>query len=182
MDEVDFWYLISSSKDEAQALGLEDLVGNQLHFLKEALEKMEASDLIGFQEMVDGLMHDAYGYDLWGAAYLITGGLSPDDFECFRARLILVGKEAFEAALQEPDSLAQYDQYFHEGLDEARDLLFLALELYEEVSGDGAIYERTISGLLMVPRGDNFDESDTRFFQETYPNLWAKYCEEEILD
>jgi hypothetical protein len=51
-------------------------------------------------------MADSYRGDLWGAAYLINGGASDDGFDYFRGWLIAQGREVFEAAVADPDSLA----------------------------------------------------------------------------
>lgn len=181
MDEIDFWYLISQAEGQAEAESGSGsiLIADQISAIRTALSKMEADDLTGFQEMVDGLMNGAYGYDLWGAAYIITGGLSPDDFEAFRARLILAGRQIFERAVDDPDSLAELDIDLTGEMEEARDLLFIALETYEEVSGDGAIYERPGHSEMIAPYGDNFDETDTEYFKQRYPQLWEKYCRED---
>jgi hypothetical protein len=49
----------------------------------------------------------ALGWDLWEAADLIgRGELSVDAFQDFRLWLVMLGREAFEAAVAEPDSLA----------------------------------------------------------------------------
>ncbi|TYB52801.1 DUF4240 domain-containing protein, partial [Nonomuraea sp. PA05] len=50
----------------------------------------------------------AHRADLWGAAYLINGGCSDDGFEYFRCWLVGQGREVYEAALDDPDSLAEY--------------------------------------------------------------------------
>ena len=52
------------------------------------------------------LMADSYRGDLWAAAYLINGGCSDDGFEYFRGWLITQGREVFERAVADPDSLA----------------------------------------------------------------------------
>jgi Protein of unknown function (DUF4240) len=44
--------------------------------------------------------------DLWGAAYTINGGASDDGFYYFRCWLIGMGKDIYEAAVADPDSLA----------------------------------------------------------------------------
>lgn len=48
----------------------------------------------------------AYSWDLWGAGYLLDGGMSDDGFEYFLAWLISQGQDIYQAALEDPDSLA----------------------------------------------------------------------------
>lgn len=52
---------------------------------------------------------EAYTWDLWGAAYVVHGGCSDDGFEYFRRWLVSRGRDVYEAALADPDSLAQLD-------------------------------------------------------------------------
>src|SRR5262249_27787935 len=48
----------------------------------------------------------AYREDLWAAAGLINCGASDDGFCYFRCWLVGRGKEVYEAAIEDPDSLA----------------------------------------------------------------------------
>ena len=65
------------------------------------------------------MMDSAYCWSLWGAAYVINGGCSDDPFVDFRASLISRGRQVFERALSDPDSLADEDfdgsDWFNEG-------------------------------------------------------------------
>lgn len=168
MDEQDFWYIISETLEAA-----EDGRDEQLAQLKELLQQMRDEDLIAFQEMVDHMMNRAYLWELWGAAYIMYGGLSDEQFEGFRAGLILKGKDIFEAAMSEPDSLCD------EEVEECEELLLLACEVYEERNEDGGIYDRFREEGPMRPGGEPIDEEDSRVMKSLYPRLWAKYCEEE---
>jgi hypothetical protein len=51
-------------------------------------------------------MARSYVAQLWAAAFVINGGCSDDGFEYFRGWLITRGREVFERALADPDSLA----------------------------------------------------------------------------
>lgn len=145
----------------------------QLSALKTLLSRLSEDELVGFQEIVDYLMDQAYTWGLWGAAYLMLGGCSDDDFEYFRAGLIMCGKEVYEEALKDPDSLADGDE-----VQICEDILTLACEVYEERSGDGAIYDRYREVMNVEPAGEPFEESDDDHFKEHYPRLWARYSQE----
>lgn len=188
MDEITFWYLIGQSLEQAQdeVDGDDDfssvsggaresgaLLDLQLSCLKKLLTPLSEDEIVGFQEIVDYLMDQAYTWGLWGAAYLMLGGCSDDDFEYFRAGLILRGKEVYEEALKDPDSLGGVPEIVV-----CEDLLYLACEVYEERSGDGAIYERFREIINVEPAGDPFDEDDESYFKEHYPRLWERYSQE----
>jgi hypothetical protein len=52
------------------------------------------------------LAAQAYGWPLWGAAYVMNGGCSDDGFDYFLGWLVGQGREVFERAVTDPDSLA----------------------------------------------------------------------------
>ncbi|MBK7746455.1 MAG: hypothetical protein QG625_3346 [Cyanobacteriota bacterium erpe_2018_sw_39hr_WHONDRS-SW48-000098_B_bin.30] len=173
MDEVTFWYLIEQSIDAASAGDGEDL-GPQVIELKRLLTQIEdVEELIVFQQILDQLMDQAYNWALWGAAYLMMGGLNDDEFEYFRAGLIMKGKEAYETSLREPDELAEFGLVVP-----CEEMLYLACEVYEERSDDGAIYDRNTEKVNFEPSGDSFDEHDVDYFKEQYPRLWELYGQE----
>jgi hypothetical protein len=164
MDEQGFWYIIANSLDETNGLD------EQIRSLKELLADLPDDDLIAFQEMVDHMMLQAYRWGLWGAAYLMNGGLSDEDFEGFRAGLIMKGKEIYEMAVVEPDGLAEVGD-----IESCEDLLYLACEVYEDRNEDGAIYDRFHEDAKPQPDGDQVDEHDSRYMKEHYPRLWDIY-------
>lgn len=168
MDEQDFWYIISESLEEAEID--RDL---QLAKLKELLQLMADEDIIAFQEMVDHMMNRCYLWEVWGAAYIMYGGLNDEQFEGFRAGLILKGKDIFEAACSDPDSLAEGEE-----IEECEEFLLLACEVYEERNEDGGIYDRFREDGPLQPGGEPVDEQDTRLLRTQYPRLWEKYGEE----
>ena len=53
-------------------------------------------------------MDRAYRQELWGAAYLINGGCSDDGFVYFLGWLIAQGRDVYQAALPDPDSLVSH--------------------------------------------------------------------------
>jgi hypothetical protein len=64
------------------------------------------ADFEGYHELA---FADSYDWGLWGAACVINGGCSDDCFDYFRAYLISRGREVFEAAVADPDSLASVE-------------------------------------------------------------------------
>lgn len=113
MDENGFWKIVQRAHDLSG--GDMDRKCDALRQLISALSKDEA---IEFARLFDEKMDEAYSWPLWGAAYVINGGCSDDSFSDFRAALISRGRQAFERALSDPDSLADEDfeeDWFYEG-------------------------------------------------------------------
>ena len=71
------------------------------------LARLEPDKIIEFNHIFDQFAARAYTVDLWGAAYTINGGASDDGFYYFRCWLIGMGRQVYEAALDNPDSLAE---------------------------------------------------------------------------
>ena len=101
MDESRFWALI----DESRAATTPAL-SNQPDILQQKLEKLSPEEIKCFDALFRQLWHDAYRDSLWAAAYIIEGGCSDDGFMDFRAGLISLGRDAYYAALQNPETLA----------------------------------------------------------------------------
>ena len=108
MDEDGFWKIVQSAHDSSG--GDMDQKCAALRRQVAALSKKDAPE---FARMFDAKMDQAYSWPLWGAAYVINGGCSDDTFTDFRAALISRGRQAFERAIADPDSLA--DEDFDEG-------------------------------------------------------------------
>jgi hypothetical protein len=101
MDQDQFWDIVAracrSDLHEAEEWDQE---------LQTALMKLEPAEIVEWNRIFDRLAARAYAVDLWGAAYLINGGASDDGFYYFRCWLIGMGRDVYEAAVANPDSLA----------------------------------------------------------------------------
>jgi hypothetical protein len=74
--------------------------------LGKRLAKLPVEEIADFNHWWNLLKREAYNWNLWGAAYLINGGCSDDGFIDFRSWLLLQGRDVFQAAVSDPDSLA----------------------------------------------------------------------------
>lgn len=74
--------------------------------LEARLAKLPPDEILDFDHWWTVLARESYDRNLWGAAYLINGGCSDDGFDYFRDWLILQGRDVFQAAVSDPDSLA----------------------------------------------------------------------------
>ncbi|MGA3541693.1 DUF4240 domain-containing protein [Micromonosporaceae bacterium DT194] len=72
-----------------------------------ALADRPAEEILAFDRHLHRVLVASYREDLWGAAYLINGGASDDDFAHFRGWLMAQGRAVFARAVAEPDSLAE---------------------------------------------------------------------------
>ena len=73
------------------------------------LRKLPLDEVRSFDEHFREQYYRAYDWGLWAAAYIIGHGCSDDSFMDFRSTLISMGRETFERALADPESLAELD-------------------------------------------------------------------------
>ena len=125
MTRDSFWNLIDASRASGD-------INRQGGDLERQLGELPIEELVLFHSHFYELFHAAYRADLWGAAYIINGGCSDDGFDYFRAYLIGRGKAAYEAALADPDALADVVGA-SEGKQE--ELLSLAVNVYLKRTG-----------------------------------------------
>ena len=77
--------------------------------LETELRRLPLTEVCSFHQHFDECEDRAYTWELWAAAYIIGGGCSDDAFSDFRATLISMGRQTFERALADPQSLADMD-------------------------------------------------------------------------
>ena len=74
--------------------------------LIEVLSRLSADEIVAWDYIFDDLYVWAYRTDLWAAAYQINGGASEDGFCYFRCWLIGMGRNIYNNAINDPDSLS----------------------------------------------------------------------------
>lgn len=161
MDQDEFWAIIEASKNAA-----EDFYERPAA-LRDILVAKEPNELVEFYECYIDQIESAYRWDLWGAAYLINGGCSDDGFDYFRDWLISEGREVFEAALADPESLAALEQLEETELEEMR---YVADEVYEKKTG--AAMQPRQREYKEEPAGEAWDEDA---LYSLYPKLASIY-------
>ena len=162
MSEQACWTVIERARQENTEP--EEIVEEVLAILrKSSPEQIEA-----FEQGLSALMVRSYTWALWGAAYLINGGCSDDGFDYFRGWLLTQGREVYEAALANPDSLAAVTD---EDDLECEEMLYVAGHAYEEVTGE------ELEGTMMdySDLGEGWDFDDGEQMQRRYPKLWARF-------
>jgi hypothetical protein len=180
----EFWEHIRATKRKDSDAHVERLT--------KRLAKLKPEEILDFDHWWHLMMGEAYHWNLWGAAYLINGGCSDDGFEYFRDWLILQGRDVFQAAVSNPDTLADV-------VDPARNYYscecYLATDAWFEATGadpdDGhdafyAAKEARHPGqpTRMAPYedgqelGESWDFDDNEEMKKRLPRLWALYNDE----
>ncbi|WP_315785194.1 DUF4240 domain-containing protein [Bradyrhizobium sp. SZCCHNPS1003] len=155
----------------------------QSEALAAALRELPLDQIIGFEVAFRRYLNQAYGWDLWGAAYVIHGGCSDDGFEYFRRWLVTRGQEVYEGAMTDPDSLAQFDGA--SGPDdtwEFEEIYYVANRVFRDKGGEGDVRDHSEpeAGLGGPgPAGDPFEE-DEAHLAARYPKLWRRFGESPL--
>jgi hypothetical protein len=144
-----------------------------IHALTQQLSGLKWPEIIEFQARFDEAVATANLIDLWGAAHLINGGCSADGFRHFRVWLVARGRDVYEQALRDPDTLANVldgqpvDGF---GLDAA------ALRAYEARTGTSDFYQRLgRANAAAPPAGARWDFDDEAELRRRFPRLCELY-------
>ena len=156
-----FWDLV----DQARVRGA--TCAERAHELQHILRKLSSSEIEAFARAQEGLMQTSYRWDLRGAAFVINSGCSDDGFDYFRGWLMLQGRDVWEAALREPESLAGVP---FEEVAECEDALYVAAKAYEQVAGR-SLPSKGEQG-PNEPVGTAWREGD---LEGLYPKLWERF-------
>ncbi|WP_050029630.1 DUF4240 domain-containing protein [Verrucomicrobium sp. BvORR034] len=167
MTEEHFWLIIQKSFDACS--GKTD---EQAGTLAKELRKLLPDEIAAFAHHVGVYHRQAYSWELWGAAYLINGGCSDDGFADFRSWLISRGKDWYQQALINPDSLADYP-----GLEfrsaSFEEFAYVASQVHEKLAGD--LPESCLSLDPDEPVGTAWPEDDEKIFRTRWPKLFAQF-------
>lgn len=170
MNLTEFWELVDQTRQGARGDAQEQSV-----LLTEELAKLPEQEIIDFQEIFESLKDKAYTGNLWDAATLIMYGASDDGFEEFREWLVGRGREAYQRAIQDPETLVDVlevgEQIFPT-------LLSPAFDAYEKVTGKD-IPPRTRPWVeLQGSPTINIDADDAELLAKLaarFPKLTAKF-------
>lgn len=102
VNRQEFWAVIEQARTDVGGAGPEAVAGRAA----ELLAVLPPDQITAAAQTLWDLMADSYQGRLWTAAYLINGGCSDDGFEYFRGWLITQGREVFDHAVADPDSLS----------------------------------------------------------------------------
>lgn len=172
MDETEFWELVDTTREAAEGDPEE-----QADLLVERLVQKDPESVLDFARHFEARYNRAYRWDLWGAAWVLLDGASDDAFDFFRCWLIGQGREVFEGALHDPDSLADLLDDFDEEIDgDGEELGYAADEAYEQLTGTVAP-DLGVPPAPAEPAGTPLDFEDEGALAERYPKLWYRFRE-----
>ena len=170
MDKEKFWQIVSESRTGDDSGDPYDNMDDQIEKLTKLLSDLPPEEVVDFDRIFAELMIKAYTWDLWGAAYIIEEGCSDDGFMDFRGWLISMGREVYEKALADPESLAVLandttieDFSFEE-------FQYVASEVHGKDIED-------IEGIIehpSEPAGTPFEE-DSDYLKRRFPKLWNEF-------
>jgi len=151
--------------------------------LRTALRELTVDEIISFEMAFRRYLNQAYTWDLWGAAYVIHGGCSDDGFEYFRRWLVSKGRDVYEAALANPDSLAQLDAHpGPDGVWEFEEIYCVSMQVFEEKGGEDDVRDHSEPEAGLggpEPTGTRF-EDDEEHLAKRYPKLWKRFGVEPL--
>jgi hypothetical protein len=110
----------------------------------------------------------AYSWELWAAAFIIGGGCSDDAFSDFRSTLISMGRQTYERALADPQSLA--DLNYDAEIAHYEGYQYVPTTVETDLGG-GQRFQR-VPAHPTEPSGTPWDENKVA---ELYPKLAEKY-------
>ena len=179
MEEDRFWEIIDSSRQRAKEQKRkknEDFLEVHERTLAEALKNLSPAEIIAFDDRFWERHRRAYRWDLWAVAYWLEGGCSDDGFTDFRACLISLGQKDYEAALADPDSLADVVDRPDAPYTQAEGFQYIASKTYKAVTGEECWPDSpTPRPAYPQPIGERFDFDDEEEMRRRFPRIVTKF-------
>jgi predicted DNA-binding WGR domain protein len=167
---LEFWNLIERSKRKATGD-----VNEQVEILTEILTERPVADIIEFGRILNYYHALSYTSELWAAAYIIQGGCSDDAFDYFRAWIIAQGREVFDNALENPESLAKLINVEEAEETDAESLLYVSQEAYKSKTGGDIDEFSDREGFAKFPEIEFDWKEDDGSLERKFPKLYVKF-------
>lgn len=179
MTEQAFWDLLEICKEKGND------IDEQMEWLVTHLSKKSIKDIIMFDFIFNQNYRKSYTSHLWAAGYIVMGGCSDDCFDYFRAWVLYLGKEIYETAIQNPESLLPYFKILEnqDEIPQLEELLGVASMAYEEKTDlDDEHYYNLYDQLTNDDAVNpdivfDWDEEDLDSLRQKFPLLWEAYGE-----
>ena len=181
MRDDQFWAVIDSTAR------FKDHLEQQVEALTSALRALSVKDVLAFEAAFGRQLKRAYSWDLWGAGYVIHGGLSDDGFEYFWRWLIAQGRTVFDQVIADPDSVANLLPPTPGGALDFEAFGYVARNVWgektglpgSEIEGGGTdmlfiVPEPSGRYVVLEPSGTRF-RKDPAYLAQRYPKLWQRF-------
>ncbi len=168
MNENEFWIMIEQSRSASV----------QHKFLIEALSQLSPDDIISFQVILRAKMAEAYKPDLLEANFLIRNYVSDDEFEEFRAWLIANGRERFEAAMTNVETIADWLSPAATDNINGVMMLLVAQEAYQKYGGEEVFSDELYKhpDFIFDPEIDHEWPPSKDALRQKYPRLFNAFA------
>ncbi|GHJ43362.1 hypothetical protein Cs7R123_07040 [Catellatospora sp. TT07R-123] len=189
MEADEFWGLVEQARQDARAESSRPSAGAIGQALVRRLTRLPLERIVDFAHLCWSVKERVDRWEFCAACLVITGYLSDDTFDYFKAGLIGLGREAFDRVTADPDSLANHPDVVaiaagHAPPDHLRgeEILSAAGEAYFARTGDEeAFHEAMMSGPTDGTRGSEWDgrfgEEDVAAIPVRLPGLVACFGE-----
>ncbi len=175
MDEVTFWALIDRSRTARGGA-----MAKQRARLRAELERLSPQEVAAFAARFHDVQDRAYTWDLWAACSVILGGSTDDLFIDFRTWLIAQGRDVFERAIADADSLAGLPlgsrRSMFAAVTGAEELAYVAGDVYEHLTGSELPPDPHDDVVSVEPAGVPMTEvADGAELRQRLPRLAARF-------
>jgi hypothetical protein len=161
MTEERFWGLVEQARDGDSSASPDQMA--------EILTPLSDEDVSDFGALFYSKVCDLNQWRLWGAGYVIAGGMSDDSFHYFRSWIVGKGRSVFEIALNNPDGLGS----FVDDPDVNNELLeYVAVEILERRGKQEDPRDRSVRRADGQPTGEPFDEGTVG---DDFPRLTSQF-------
>jgi hypothetical protein len=167
LDDDQFLKIIEDSRKAFFGASKKSQIGK----LRKALADLPLEEVVAFDKIFHQKLWLSYTWDLWGAAYIIEGGCSDDGFDYFRMGLIAAGRNKFEQAMHDVESLANW---VRPGKLEFEDVASVLYYVYNEKAGTRGQLPVHDFRRPSEPTGEPWEEGGDDL-QRRFPKLWAKF-------
>lgn len=157
-----FWRIIEHARRKAAGKNAWETTHRQAALLVRHLSKQDPEEIVDFERHFTWYMNKAYTRDMWLAVYLIYGHCDFTVFDRHLSWLIGQGARKYNAAVEDPDSMAAY---VDRSID-TDDMLYVGYRAHKLATG--MELDQT---LLRAHPGMTDAPDDVNFLAMQFPNL-----------
>lgn len=174
LNETVFWNIIDKSLKNTNNQQDQEV------FLIKEIANLTPKEIVGFRLRTDKLLYDTYNSKMWCAGYLMNGGCSDDGFEYFRNWVISRGKDVYEKAKENPDTLISQKENGEFEMFEFESFWYVALEAFKKKTGKD-LYDYIDYNNFKTSEGNypqfefDWEEENTDSMKKLCPQLFEHF-------